>query len=104
MTHFFDIALKKWDTCMDDAVSSLLNAECRGYLPLYFALDSYDRMFPNQDTLRQRTGTIIRIANPLMEDDEVENDTPWITAASSGKMDAQIKLPAAIRAVYSQML
>lgn len=52
----------------------------------------------------QRTGAIIRIANPLMEDDEIESDTPWIAAANSGKIDAQVKLPAVIRAVYSQML
>ncbi|MEB3102817.1 TOTE conflict system archaeo-eukaryotic primase domain-containing protein [Ferviditalea candida] len=125
-------------------------------------LDSYDRMFPNQDTLprdkklgnlialplqraagkqgnslfidsdfspypdqwvylsslpkmskqeveamigvAQQTGAIIRIANPLMEDDEIENDTPWLAAASSGKMDMQVKLPAVIHAVHSQML
>lgn len=125
-------------------------------------LDSYDRMFPNQDTLPRdkklgnlialplqrlagklgnslfidsdynpfpdqwvylsslpkmskdeveavvglahRTGGIIRISNPLMIDDDIDYDTPWLPAAGSNKMNAQVKLPPGIRAVYSHML
>jgi superfamily II DNA or RNA helicase len=127
-----------------------------------FGLDSYDRMFPNQDTLprdkklgnlialplqraagklgnslfidsdyspypdqwiylssllkmsnkeveavvgeARRIGSIIRIANLIMEDDESETDIPWIAPSSSGKMETPVILPPVIRMVYSQML
>ncbi len=127
-------------------------------------LDSYDRMFPNQDTLprdkklgnlialplqrlpgrsgnslfvdeqftpypdqwvylssvkkmsvleiesviqvAQRHGGFIRVANPLLDEDEFvhELNQPWLSATSSARLDAKISLPPVIDAVYSQML
>ncbi len=127
-------------------------------------LDSYDRMFPNQDTLprykklgnlialplqripgksgnslfvderfepypdqwvylssvrkmsvsevqsviheAQRQGGLMRVANPLLDEEELEHEPnqPWLSAASSARLDAEISLPSVIEAVYSQML
>lgn len=127
-------------------------------------LDSYDRMFPNQDTLprdkklgnlialplqrlpgksgnslfvdeqfapypdqwvylsslpkmslreieaviqeAQRQGRLMRVANPLLDDEELEQepDQPWLSATASASLDAEVPLPAVIDAVYSQIL